>query len=346
MIVENSVSDTHYTSIDVDALYLRDLPGVPEGGRALIGLSARGILPGGQTLRTVSAVEMGRDGIELRNPWRIGAFRFLGEELSLEIRVAPLDHHQFSTAQGVCFGSAEVLRIQDPHHETKVKMANSVFERLFPQVPGKKSWTWEHEIRLRTAVGRHDPAATPLLVGTNLIAFLFPGDTPPGQSERVNMRTLTSQLTLQGSVVRWKTATEGSYRASPYILLRITRHDRLPGDFDFRKEGERAEDALRKRKPEEALRWNETALRSLAEIRQFTAREATLERRKIEARTIRIQRAMADLQGDGEKSRSLSGRLARELGAMLKDLHSILTPGEQQEANLAMQEAKRAAAAP
>jgi hypothetical protein len=170
------------------------------------------------------------------------------------------------------------------------------------------------------------------------------GEAPEVLRKRLNLRTLTTDLALQGSEPRWK-STDATYRESPYVLLRIERYDRLPRemDTDYRRFSERAEGFLRLGKLDIAHEANKQALVELSNDRIFTVREARLERRRAEARMLRIEIAAAESKRDSEKARRLRARLGQDLQTLLQEFQPILTEVETKELRSTIAETSRVA---
>jgi hypothetical protein len=331
-VVENAISrDLHYVTISLDSVFFRNLPGLFSGATVVFGFEVQGILPKGESIKTVFEPRkaVGENAfLAMDNVTVIQPFLYTGQNITITLYFQAVEEGESLNIAGRIQGAAGLLKKLNPMAEVAVNTAKSLFTSIIGAFR-KKEMQWKYSFTLYPAdsVYRDKPELL-FLAGRHILVAIPPTSASEGLRKKVNLKTLTSDLRLRGNRLVWKENDE-EYTTTPYIILNITRYKRYPNeDTELRKLVKQVESLYETGAFERALEQLKNVGAAINEDRVITQNEKNLERSLMDYRRAKIEAAVAKQKGDTAEFNKQADAQIKILKNIMSEFKEILEPFE------------------
>ena len=218
----------HHMSIELEALFIRDLAGAKDNPVAL-GVEITGVRGNEIPLMAVPAAGRGTgegDALFFKRVLTVRPFLYRGHAITITFWFKSLTGDQMAQFNSQVAAAGPLLWNLDPNQPGSLLIASRLFDNMIcPDKSPRPKWKYSFSLYPSGGV-LHDKPENLLVAGRRILMLLPPADIS-GRYRRFNPRRLQARLMVKsGRLVYRKTGL--AYRASPYIILRIRRYDSLP----------------------------------------------------------------------------------------------------------------------
>jgi hypothetical protein len=329
-LVEGVISrNLHYVSIALDTVFFRNLPGL-FGSDVAFGVEIHGARGDGRPVKTVLDVQTASSDqgfLSFDNVAVVEPFLYTGRNISITMHFKAIAKKATSHVKGRLAGAGDVIKKLNPASTGAVELAGSIFDSVIGAFFGtEQEYKYSFTLYPAESVYRDKPEL--LFTAARHILISVPPPGAPTEFHGFIPSKILPLLKLRGNRLVYKSTNE-EFRATPYIVLNITRYKRYPKeDTDLRHNAKRVDTAIEQGN----LKYARENLPNLASAIQndpvITQQEKDLERSWMEIRTAKIQGLDAEQKGDWPGVVRERVRQVRYLVGMKKYFRQILEPFE------------------
>jgi hypothetical protein len=329
-LVENVISrNLHYASIALDTVFFRNLPGL-FGATVAFGVEIYGVRPDGKPIKTVLDVQTASTDdafLAFDNVAVVEPFLYTGRNITITIHFKAVAKKAEAHVRGRLAGAGDAIKKLNPTAFEALEIAGSLFDSVIGAFFGTEQ-EFKYTFTLYPADSVYRDKAEMLFTAARHILLSVPPPTAPTEFHGFIPTKVMPLLKLRGNRLVYKSSAE-EYRATPYIILNITRYKRYPKeDTELRQVARRVDAAIEQGN----FRYARENLPNLAVAinndRVITQQEKDLERSWLEIRQSDIEAREAEAAG--EFAKAVKGRVqqVRFLVGLKKYFRPILEPFE------------------